>query len=192
MKGTILYLIGLPAVGKHTVAMAIAAMTGARVVDNQLINVPVFTAVGFDGTDAFPFPKGAWGKIERIREAVLDTIREDCAPEDSFVFTNVLGADDPPSVALFETIEHLALDRDWTFVPVWLEASEAAMRERIDTPQRRERRKTIDASGLAFERLILSECAGRDPARCVARSCVQPCRGRLPLGARMRCRDRGP
>lgn len=148
MNGTILYLIGLPAVGKHTIAKAIATVTGARVVDNQLINVPVFTVVGFDGTDAFPFPKGAWNKIERIREAVLDTIREDCAPDDSFVFTNVLDADDPASVALYETIEQLALDRGGTFVPVWLEASEAAMRERIDTPQRRERRKTIDASSI--------------------------------------------
>ncbi|MFP5224304.1 MAG: AAA family ATPase [Actinomycetota bacterium] len=148
MRRTIIYLIGLPAVGKHTIATAIAARTGARVIDNQLINVPVFTAVGFDGTDAFPFPKGAWDKIERIREAVLDTIREDCAPEDCFVFTNVLDADDPPSVALFETIEALALDRGGTFVPIWLEASEAVMRQRIDTPQRRERRKTTDASSI--------------------------------------------
>lgn len=148
MTTTIIYLIGLPAVGKHTIAKALAVLTGARVVDNQLINMPVFSVVGFDGTDAFPFPAGAWGKIERIREAVLDTIRQDCDRDASFVFTNVLGADDPESTALFETIEQLARDRGAEFVPVWLEANEATMRERIGTAERRERFKTTDVGSV--------------------------------------------
>lgn len=56
---TVIYLIGIPAVGKYTIAKEIGRMTGAKVVDNQLINLPVFSVVGYDGTDSFPFPKGA-------------------------------------------------------------------------------------------------------------------------------------
>ena len=67
-------------------------MTGAKVVDNQLINTPVFSVLGYDGTDAFPFPQGAWGQIEKIQRAVLTVIRDFCPPAASFVFTNVLDA----------------------------------------------------------------------------------------------------
>jgi hypothetical protein len=40
---SIIYLLGSPAVGKLTVAKAIAWINGAAVVDNQLINLPIFT-----------------------------------------------------------------------------------------------------------------------------------------------------
>src|ERR1041384_2438716 len=56
LDNTIIYLIGIPAVGKYTVAREIGRMTGARVVDNQLVNTPVFSVLGYDGTAAVPFP----------------------------------------------------------------------------------------------------------------------------------------
>jgi hypothetical protein len=34
------------------------------VVDNRLINIPIFSVVGYDGTSAFPVPRGAWEHIE--------------------------------------------------------------------------------------------------------------------------------
>lgn len=40
---SIIYLIGPPAVGKFTVAKAIAKLNDAAVVDNQLINIPIFS-----------------------------------------------------------------------------------------------------------------------------------------------------
>ena len=86
----VIYLIGIPAVGKYTIAKEIRRLTGAKVVDNQLINLPIFSVLGFDGKDTFPFPTEAWKHIERIREAVLTVIQDLCAPNDSFVFTNVL------------------------------------------------------------------------------------------------------
>jgi MoxR-like ATPase len=52
LHNTIIYLIGIPAVGKYTVARAIGRLTGAKVVDNQLINLPVFSVLGYDGTAA--------------------------------------------------------------------------------------------------------------------------------------------
>ena len=62
LNPAVIYLIGIPAVGKYTIAKEIGRLTGARVVDNQLINLPVFSVLGFDGTDGFPFPSGAWAE----------------------------------------------------------------------------------------------------------------------------------
>src|SRR5438105_13761161 len=95
LDNTIIYLIGIPAVGKYTVAKEIGRMTGARVVDNQLINTPVFSVLGYDGTDAFPFPRGAWAQIEKIHRPVLAAIRAFCAPDASFGFPITLGARQP-------------------------------------------------------------------------------------------------
>src|ERR1051325_11854145 len=117
LQNTITYLIGVPAVGKYTVAKEIGRMTGAKVVDNQLINTPVFSVVGYDGTDAFPFPPGAWWKKEKIQRAVLTVIRDFCPPDASFVFTNVLDAREPGDRAWFGRIERLARRRKGGFFP---------------------------------------------------------------------------
>jgi hypothetical protein len=72
MKNTIFYLIGYPGTGKYTIAKEIAALTGAVLVDNHLINNLVFSVVGAEGKA--PLPAGVWPKIESIRRIVLDTI----------------------------------------------------------------------------------------------------------------------
>src|SRR5205823_1624179 len=48
----IVYLLGYPGVGKYTVARALAAQTGAVVIDNQLINNPILAL--FDGALDLP------------------------------------------------------------------------------------------------------------------------------------------
>ena len=148
LHNTIIYLIGIPAVGKYTVAREIGRMTGARVVDNQLINTPVFSVVGYDGTDAFPFPRGAWAQIEKIQRAVLTVIRDCCPPDASFVFTNVLDARDPGDMAWFRRIERLARQRKAKFFPVWLTCEAAVIRQRKATPERRARLKDIDLTNI--------------------------------------------
>lgn len=149
LQNTIIYLIGIPAVGKYTVAKEIGRMTGAKVVDNQLINTPVYSVVGYDGTDAFPFPHGASAQIEKIRSAVLTVIRDFCPPDASFVFTNVLGAEDPVDVACFRKIERLARRRRAAFFPVWLTCDDAAtLRRRKNTPERRARLKDVDLTNV--------------------------------------------
>lgn len=148
LHNTIIYLIGIPAVGKYTVAREIGLITGAKVVDNQLINTPVFRVIGYDGTDTFPFPPGAWVQIKTIRRAVLSVIRDFCSPEDSFVFTNVLDARAPGDRAWFRRIERLATQRNAGFFPVWLTCDPAVLLSRKDTPERRERLKDIDLSSI--------------------------------------------
>src|SRR5947209_10589488 len=150
LQNTIVYLIGVPAVGKYTVAKEIGRLTGAKVVDNQLINTPVFSVVGYDGTDAFPFPKGAWAHVEKIQRAVLAVIRDCCPPDASFVFTNVLDARAPGDKAWFRRIERLAKQRRAGFFPVWLTCDAETIRRRKDTPERRARLKDIDLTTISW------------------------------------------
>ena len=149
LDNTIIYLIGSPAVGKYTVAKEIGRMTGARVVDNQLINTPVFSVLGYDGTDAFPFPRGAWAQIGKIHLAVLSVIRDLCPPDASFVFTNTLDAREPLDKVWFRRIERLARQRGAGFFPVWLTCEAAVIRQRKDTPDRRARLKDIDLTNIS-------------------------------------------
>jgi predicted kinase len=149
LKNTIIYLIGVPAVGKYTTAKAIAERTGAKVVDNQLINHPIFYLSGYDGTDRFPFPKHGAVAIEKIRAAVLDFVREHPDPDASFVFTNVLdssGADK----RLFRRIERLAKKRGARFYPVWLTCGPQEIRKRKNSPDRRQRLKDTDLSNIKY------------------------------------------
>jgi hypothetical protein len=148
LHNTIIYLIGIPAVGKYTTAREIGKVTGARVVDNQLINNPVFSVIGYDGTDAFPFPRDAWAQIEKIRTAVLNVMRDLCPPSASFVLTNVLNAKDSGDRALFRRIERLAKQRKAGFFPVWLTCDAAELRRRKNTPERRARFKDIDLTNI--------------------------------------------
>ena len=150
LHNTIIYLIGIPAVGKYTVAREIGRLTGARVVDNQLINTPVFSVIGYDGTDAFPFPRGAWEHIEKIQRAVLAVIRDCCSPDDSFVFTNVLDARATGDKAWFRRIERLAKQRKAEFFPVWLTCDAEMLRQRKNTPERKARLKDIDLTTISW------------------------------------------
>jgi len=149
LVNTIIYLIGIPAVGKYTVAKEIGRMTGARVVDNQLVNTPVFSVLGYDGTDAFPFPRDAWAQIGKIHRAVLAVIRDLCPPDASFVFTNTLDAREPLDRVWFRRVERLARRRGAGFFPVWLTCEAAVIRRRKDTPDRRARLKDIDLTNIS-------------------------------------------
>ena len=150
LRNTIIYLIGIPAVGKYTIGKELARLTGARLVDNQLINYPIYSVVGYDGTDAFPFPRGASRHIEAIHRAVLAVIRDHCPPDASFVFTNVLDANAPGDRAWFRRIERVARHRQAKFVPVWLTSDAATLRRRKDAPERRARLKDVDLTTIPW------------------------------------------
>ena len=149
LENTIIYLIGVPAVGKYSTARAIERATGAKVVDNQLINTPIFSLAGYDGTDAFPFPREGWKSIEKIRQAVLTFVRNYADREASFVFTNVLdtSAEDEK---LFRKIERIAKHRGSAFFPVWLTCAAAEIRKRKNNPDRRKRLKDTDLTNIKF------------------------------------------
>ncbi len=88
LKNTIIYLIGFPGVGKLTTARILCQKTGAKLVDNHMINNPVFSIIGADGVT--PIPEAAWIRVRQIRDVVFDTMVNVSPPEFSFVLTNVL------------------------------------------------------------------------------------------------------
>lgn len=139
MKNTIVYA----GTGKYTVAREIAALTGAVIVDNHLINNPVFSVVGVDGIK--PLPAGVWPKIAGIRRIVLDTIVELAQPEASFIFTNELFEGKSADRLLFEDMAILATKRKALFVPVILRCESEELYRRVISPERAIRFKLRNA-----------------------------------------------
>jgi hypothetical protein len=162
LSNTIIYLMGIPAVGKYTTAKAIAELTGAKVVDNQLINYPIFFLSGYDGTDRFPFPKGGARAIGKIRSAILTFIRDYADMEASFIFTNVLDSS-ASDKRLFRKIADIARTRGALFVPVWLTCSASEIRKRKNSPDRRQRLKDTDLSNIKFWTGEFQELRSRHP-----------------------------
>jgi hypothetical protein len=76
MNNTIIYLIGLPGVGKFTIGKEINKRTGARLIDNQLINNPIFSLIAADGFS--PLPEIIWDRIGAIRRIIWDGFTADC------------------------------------------------------------------------------------------------------------------
>ncbi len=117
MTTSIVYLLGSPGVGKRTVAEALAARTGAAVVDNHKVNLPLMSLFRWDGRTELP--EEVWGYVERVRGVVLDALAEIAPRDASYVLTNALEADDE-SVVWFDRIAAVAAARDAVFVPVRL------------------------------------------------------------------------
>jgi AAA domain len=141
MTNTIVYLIGFPGSGKYTIAEQIRELTGAKLVDNHLINNPVFSVIDAGGVN--PIPDPAWQKVAMIRRIVLDTIRELSSPHFSFVFTNHLVDGDAADVEVFAEIAALAAERRSRFVPVRLFCDEEELCRRIASADRIRRFKDI-------------------------------------------------
>ena len=146
LPNTFIYLLGMPGTGKYTVAQGIAARTGFRVVDNHLINNPVFSVVRVDGKTALP--REVWKHAGDIGRVVFECIRTLSPPEFSFVLTNALYHDQPEDHAWFADIAALAASRNALFIPVRMIVSDTEEhRRRITDPQRDLRMKEIDPAG---------------------------------------------
>jgi hypothetical protein len=143
MKNTIVYLIGYTGTGKYTIAKEIAAPTGAVIVDNHLINNPVFSVLAADGKVLLP--AAIWPKIEGIRRIVLDTIAELAQPEASFIFTNELYEGKSMDRRWYEDVETLATKRQARLVPVILRCELEEICRRVTSPERAARFKLRNA-----------------------------------------------
>jgi hypothetical protein len=152
LNNTIIYLLGHYGVGKLTVAQAICAAGGARLLDNHLINNVLFSLIRADGKT--PLPKAIWDDIGKIRQIAFDAIEKFGHPEDSYVLTNAL-TDDPVDRRWFDATVELARRRNARFLPVQLLVDEAEHARRIGTPERAANLKHTDvASGLARRQTI--------------------------------------
>ena len=145
---TIIYLIGFAGTGKYTIACELAKMTGAKLVDNHLINNPIFSVIEQDGKTKLPL--SVWNETAKIRKAVLHAIRTISPPHYSFVFTNELYQDDPDDLRIYRQIARLASARDAAFFPIRLLCNAAELHRRKSTPDRRAHFKEIDVSTIEW------------------------------------------
>ena len=65
LENTIMLLIGFAGTGKYTIGLELAGRTGARLIDNHLVNNPVFTVMNPDGLSSLP--DGVWAKTNLAR-----------------------------------------------------------------------------------------------------------------------------
>jgi hypothetical protein len=152
MSNTIIYLLGHYGVGKLTAAKAICAATGARLLDNHLINNVVFSLIEADGKATLP--DAVWDATNAIREVAFGVIEQLAPMHFSYVLTNSL-TDDPVDRQWYERAVELAAHRQATFLPVLLTCDEAEHARRLPTPERARNLKHTDvASGLERRRSV--------------------------------------
>ena len=139
----IVYLLGYPGVGKYTVARALAALTGAVVIDNQLINHPILALFN----RALDLPAEAFERAGPIRNAVFSALEEIAPRSLSYVFTNNL-EDSPEDIAIYNRLRDIAASRESVFLPVMLTCAREAQLERVQAEERRRRLKVTDPEWL--------------------------------------------
>jgi hypothetical protein len=118
LQNTFIYLIGFPGTGKLTIAQEIARKADFRLVDNHLINNPVFSLIHVDGKTKLP--ERIWDNVFKIWEAVADTIIHISPREYNFILTNALQQKDVADHTHYERVKDMAGQREARFIPVRL------------------------------------------------------------------------
>lgn len=147
MKPVIYHLIGTPAVGKYTIGKEVAALTGARFVDNHSVANVIFNLIAPDGVT--PLPAAIWPRVAQVRAAVLDTLVNVAPRSLSFVFTNYIRGEDAGEEAAFQELVDVAAARESLFIPVLLRCETSELMNRAANESRVERMKLIDPVAIA-------------------------------------------
>lgn len=142
---SIVYLLGYPGVGKYTVGQELARLTGAVLIDNQLINHPILALLSWDGMSQLP--PGTLDRTAPIRDAVITALEEIAPRSKSYVFTNVL-ADDPADIAIYDRLRRAAQVRGAVFLPVMLTCAPDVHLRRVASEDRLDRFKIADPEGV--------------------------------------------
>lgn len=143
LSNTLVYLIGYPGTGKYTMAQELVRLGGFHLVDNHLINNPVFSLIRRDGVAKFP--DRVWANVTRIWDAVIDTLVHISHPDDSFVLTNWLAEGDEGDRRHYEKVMNIAAQRNARFVPVRLLITDIGEHvQRITADNRKMRMKETD------------------------------------------------
>jgi hypothetical protein len=143
MQNTFIYLVGFPGTGKYTIAKEIVGKAGFRLVDNHLINNPIFSLINADGKT--PLPARVWDNTLKVWEAVADTLVHISPPEYSFVLTNHLSEGDAADHRHYERVRSVAEQRRARFIPVRLVISNVDEHvKRITSADRSLRHKQTD------------------------------------------------
>jgi hypothetical protein len=134
LDNTIVVLIGFAGTGKYTIGRELCERTGARLIDNHLINNPIFRVINADGVTPLPF--GVWDRVKEVRATVYKAIRELSPPGIGFVFTMELRESNPDDHKAFRDLERLAAARQSRFIPIRMICGVEELCRRVADPAR--------------------------------------------------------
>lgn len=148
IPSTIIHLLGAPGTGKYTIAKEITRMSKNFVlVDNHLINNPLFSIIRRDGKTKLP-PR-IWDNVKTIWGAVADTMIHISPPDFNFVLTNALFEGDADDRRHMKNMRNVAKKRKGEYIPVrLLITDEKEHARRITSRARKERMKETDAAAV--------------------------------------------
>jgi hypothetical protein len=141
-KNVVVVLLGYPGSGKLTIARLLAPRIGALVVDNHWVNNPIFGLIATDGMT--PLPAAVWAQVDKVQEAVMETIATLAPPDGSFILTYCAFEGDSGDRKSYELMRMTAERREALFVPVRTLCSEEEVARRTVSPGRKEQLKSID------------------------------------------------
>lgn len=146
---TTLYLIGFAGTGKYTIAQEIAKH-GFKIVDNHLINNPIFSLLNLDG--ATPIPDNAWTFVRKIRHIILEFVSQDL--RSNYIFTNEL-LEHENDWKMYNLVRETAEKRGSLFVPVKLILSLDEHKKRITNSDRKARLKTTNPAEVHMKKKMI-------------------------------------
>ncbi len=148
VEGAVIHLLGAPGTGKYTIAQEMLKLCDIRLVDNHLINNPLFSLVRLDGKT--PLPARIWDNVIKIWDAVADTMVHISPREFSFVLTNGLFEGDDEDRKHMLNMKRVADERGGIYIPVRLVISDVEEHiRRITTGNRSARMKETDPAAPA-------------------------------------------
>jgi hypothetical protein len=134
LDNTMVLLIGFAGTGKYTIGLELCERTGAKLIDNHLINNPIFRVVDVDGVT--PLPARVWDRVKEVRATVYKAIRELSPPGMGFVFTMELRESNPEDHNAFRDVERLAAARQCRFIPIRMICGVDELCRRVADPAR--------------------------------------------------------
>src|SRR5712671_5240313 len=134
LESTMVLLIGFAGTGKYTIGRELCERTGAKLIDNHLINNPIFRVVDVDGVT--PLPARVWDRVKEVRATVYKAIRELSPPGMGFVFTMDLRESNPADHNAFRDLERLAAARQCRFIPIRMICGVEELSRRVADPAR--------------------------------------------------------
>ncbi|MBN8828396.1 MAG: hypothetical protein J0H68_06790 [Sphingobacteriia bacterium] len=134
ISNSIIYLIGFAGTGKLTIAKELIKLANFRLIDNHLINNPIFTTIQLDGIT--PIPEEVWQKVWKVRNIVLDSILKFSPESFNFIFTNDLIEGGKKDLIAYNKVMKIASKRKSAFLPVRLLCDREILANRIISPER--------------------------------------------------------
>lgn len=138
-KKVVIALYGMPACGKLTLATELSKRYNLYLVDNHFFNNIIFPFIELNTPNIIK----VYPDIIKIKESWLKNVAIYGKKDKGFVFTNVFldTKDDRQDV---ENMKNFAKQLGFNWLPVKLVCSEDAIKQRINTEQRKAKFKLVD------------------------------------------------